>query len=113
MFDQSAFCLNFQGEFSISPAGDPAPMKTKTTKSIPSKSTTPKRKLLIKKCHSCGHINESSRELEACGKCNKGFLPLNYFNKIHSQGSLSYKELFSEVEEITEEDLIRGITVLW
>jgi uncharacterized OB-fold protein len=88
-------------------------MKTKTSKTLPTKTSTPKRKLLIKKCHSCGHINESSRELEACGKCNKGFLPLNYFEKVHSQGTLSYKELFSEVEEITEEDLIRGITVLW
>ncbi|MFZ4713446.1 MAG: hypothetical protein ACOYL6_07035 [Bacteriovoracaceae bacterium] len=88
-------------------------MKTKTVKNRPQKNTTPKRKLLIKKCHACGHINESSRELETCGSCNKGFLPLNYFSKIHSQGATNYKELFSEVEDLTEEDLIRGITVIW
>lgn len=88
-------------------------MKTKNTKSAPLKKAAPKRKLLIKKCHACGHINESSKELENCEQCRKGFLPLNYFNKIHTQGQTSYQELFSEVEDLTEEDLIKGITVIW
>lgn len=73
-----------------------------------------KKKLLIKKCHVCGHINESQSELEKCDKCNKGFLPLNYFSKIHAQGeTTSYQQLFSEVEELSDEDLIKGIYVIW
>ena len=70
-------------------------------------------KLLIKKCHICGHIMESSQEVQKCGKCKKSFLPVNYFSKIHSKSQKDYEQLFAYGHEIYEEDLIKGLTVLW
>ena len=71
------------------------------------------KKSIIKKCHDCGHLSETPTEIDKCAKCNKSFLPLNYFSKIHSKDSRDYKHLFSHAEEIHEEDLIRGLMVIW
>ena len=70
-------------------------------------------KLLIKKCHSCGHIMESAQEVQKCGKCKQSFLPVNYFAKVHSKSQKDYEQLFAHGHEIHEEDLIKGLTVLW
>lgn len=70
-------------------------------------------KIIIKKCHVCGKINESTTEQARCGSCNKSFLPLNYFAKIHDHGSTQYENLFSDSHELSEEDLVKGIYVLW
>ena len=70
-------------------------------------------KQLIKKCHVCGHIMESSQEVQKCGKCKKSFLPVNYFSKVHSKSQKEYDQLFAHSQEIHEEDLIKGLTVLW
>lgn len=70
-------------------------------------------KLIIKKCHDCGHIMESSQELQKCMKCKKSFLPVNYFSKVHSKSQKDYDQLFAYGHEIHEEDLIKGLTVLW
>ena len=70
-------------------------------------------KLIIKKCYICGHISESSKEPKECLNCQKSFLPLNYFNKIHAQDGSGFTELFSVSQEIHEEDLIKGLMVLW
>lgn len=70
-------------------------------------------KLLIKKCHICGHVMESSQEVQKCGKCKKSFLPVNYFSKIHSKTQNEYEQLFAQGHEICEEDLIKGLTVIW
>lgn len=72
-----------------------------------------KEKLLIRACHSCLKINESHAEMERCSHCNKAFLPLKYFEKIHESKSAKYKELFSATSELEEEDLIKGLFVLW
>ena len=73
-----------------------------------------KDKVLIKKCHVCGQLTESYQEIDRCPKCNKSFLPLNYFTKIHQVGNQEeFKELFETTENLREEDLIRGIYVLW
>ena len=71
------------------------------------------KKLLIKKCHICGHLNESHNELERCKNCHKSFLPSSYFNKVHEQAGQNYKNLYSEVTELEEKDLIIGIHVIW
>ena len=73
----------------------------------------PGTKLLIKKCHICGHVMESSQEVQKCGKCKKSFLPVNYFSKIHSKTQNEYEQLFAQGHEICEEDLIKGLTVIW
>ncbi len=69
-------------------------------------------KSLIKKCHVCLELNESVKEIERCQKCRKAFLPLNYFSKIHLDDG-DYESLFSEVDELQDEDLIKGIYVIW
>ena len=70
-------------------------------------------KLIIRKCHVCSSITESSKELERCIKCNKAYLPLNYFGKIHSKSDKEYRELFCESEHLHEDDLVKGLFVLW
>lgn len=72
-----------------------------------------KEKLLIRACHSCLKINESNVELARCVHCNKSFLPLRYFEKIHRDKQVAFKDHFSSTEHIEEEDLIKGLFVLW
>ena len=81
-------------------------MRNEVSKSI-------KAKLLIKKCHVCGQVTESTTELEKCVSCGKAFLPLNYFVKIHDHKEIKFSELFAESHEIHEEELIKGLYVLW
>lgn len=81
-------------------------MKGELTKKLNSK-------LIIRKCHCCGQLSQSEFEIESCVKCGKAFLPLNYFEKVHAQSSIKFKDLFSHSDELQEEDLITGIYVLW
>lgn len=69
--------------------------------------------MIIKKCHVCGFVNEGQKEMESCQKCKKGFLPLNYFSKVHAKTSEDFKNLFSHSEDLHPDDLIKGINVLW
>jgi hypothetical protein len=70
-------------------------------------------KLIMRKCHVCSHINESAAELEKCTSCAKSFMPLNYFDKIHNHDEGRFEELFAHGHEITDEDIIKGLFVLW
>ena len=70
-------------------------------------------KLIIKKCHCCGHVMESDVEVQKCGKCKKSFLPNDYFKKVHSQTGEDFKELFSHVDDLNEQKLVKGIHVIW
>lgn len=72
-----------------------------------------KEKLLIRACHSCLKINESTKELERCSHCNKSFLPLRYFDKIHGDKEAKWETHFYPTDLIEEEDLIKGLFVLW
>ena len=72
-----------------------------------------KPRVLIKKCHICGHLNEGAEEMQRCSHCNKSFLPLNYFSKVHSDLSDNPRHLFCHCNELAEEDIIRGLYVLW
>jgi hypothetical protein len=72
-----------------------------------------KEKTLIRACHSCLKINESHKELERCTHCNKSFLPLRYFDKIHNDKDQKWEHHFSMSEQLDEEDLIKGLFVLW
>lgn len=72
-----------------------------------------KEKLLIRACHSCLKINESCKELERCTHCNKPFLPLRYFEKIHHAKELKFENYFYPTELIEDEDLVKGLFVLW
>ena len=69
--------------------------------------------VIIKKCHVCGFLIETNKEASQCPHCKKSFLPLNYFGKVHAKNSSEFKNLFAESEELHEEDLIKGLTVLW
>ncbi len=68
---------------------------------------------LIKKCHRCGHLMEGPTEPEKCGQCQKSFLPSRYFEKVHAKNSEEFKQLFASSHELNEEDLIKGLHVLW
>lgn len=68
---------------------------------------------IIKKCHVCGHMSESQREICKCLNCKKSFLPLNYFGKVHARNSQDFENLFVSSDELNEDDLIKGINVLW
>ena len=57
-------------------------------------------KLIIKKCHVCGHVSEARQEIRECLDCKKTFFPL-------------LDGLFSNSQDIHEDDLIKGIMVLW
>tara|TARA_R110002072_G_scaffold534_6_gene3886 strand:- start:66007 stop:66255 length:249 start_codon:yes stop_codon:yes gene_type:complete len=70
-------------------------------------------KLIIKKCHCCGHLNETFKEIKRCTGCKKSFLPANYFGKVHAQNDADYENLYANSEELREEDLVKGINVLW
>jgi RNA polymerase subunit RPABC4/transcription elongation factor Spt4 len=70
-------------------------------------------KILIKVCHCCNHVMESFQEPEKCPKCKKSFLPSNYFGKVHAQNTTEYRTLFSSSEQLHEDDLIKGLQVLW
>ena len=70
-------------------------------------------RVLIKKCHVCGHLNEGTREMEQCAHCDKSFLPLNYFSKLYDGSSEGFQQLFCQCNELTEEDMIKGLYVLW
>ena len=70
-------------------------------------------KTIIKKCHMCGQLTESYKEISKCPKCTKSFLPLNYFGKVHAKNSKEFGELYCVADELQDEDLIKGLTVLW
>ncbi len=70
------------------------------------------RKIIIKQCHICNHVIETLNEPQRCPKCQKSYLPLNYFHKIHSHEP-QIEELFSSSDELLEEELIKGLYVLW
>ncbi len=77
------------------------------------KEITTSGKLIIKKCHLCGKITEETKEISKCPNCNKSFLPLNYFSKIHAKNSEDFKRLFSNCDELEEKDLIKGLYAIW
>lgn len=68
--------------------------------------------MLIRMCHRCGQCHESPVELDRCPHCRKSFLPSAYFQKIHDVHQ-HYGELFSSASELQEEDLVKGVSVLW
>jgi hypothetical protein len=80
---------------------------------VETKTQTDSPKLLIKKCHICGHLMESTAEIEKCHSCKKSFLPMNYFSKVHAKSQKEYSQMFCDSAEIHEKDLIKGLTVLW
>ena len=69
--------------------------------------------VLIKKCHVCGTVVETSKELKKCHKCKKSFLPSNYFNKVHAKDTEEFEEMFLSSSELEEDILVKGIHVLW
>lgn len=69
-------------------------------------------KTIIRKCHKCGQLVEAAKEQESCACCGKSFLPLNYFAKVHDHTG-TVKELYADGDELHEEDLIKGIFVIW
>jgi hypothetical protein len=72
-----------------------------------------KEKMLIRACHTCMKITESFQEIERCSHCKKAFLPLRYFEKIHDFKGKNWQKHFEDAHDLEEEDLIKGLFVLW
>ena len=70
-------------------------------------------KVIIKKCHCCGHLLETVKEASKCTSCKKSFLPTNYFGKVHAKNTAEFKNLFLNSDELHEDDMIKGIQVIW
>lgn len=68
---------------------------------------------LIKMCHVCTKVAEAEKELERCPYCQKSFLPLNYFEKIHAHKDAKLSELYDNCQDIEDHYLVRGIHVKW
>lgn len=77
------------------------------------KKTSKNASMIIKLCHICGHLNESYVEVKKCSQCNKSYLPINYFHKGFDIYNGSYDDLYLEIKDLDEDDLIRGIHVIW
>ncbi len=71
------------------------------------------KKSLFKVCHACGHCFETPVEPDKCLKCQKAFLPLQYFDKIHQSKSEKFHLLFEKSDDLDEETFIKGLYVLW
>lgn len=103
-------------KFSCAPKGFCGHLQTRETNMKPTTTKTFKQdKLIFRVCHSCGFCNETPVEPERCSSCEKAFLPLNYFEKVHASGAKSekFQDLFETGSELDEQDLIKGLYVLW
>ena len=68
---------------------------------------------IIRCCHMCSNIMEFDKEPTKCLKCKKPFLPHNYFAKIHDHNNQDFESLYVSACSLTEEELIKGIEVIW
>jgi hypothetical protein len=72
------------------------------------------KKLLFKVCHRCLRAHATEIEPERCPYCLKAFLPHGYFQHIHQQKkSARYQLFFQDTDDLDEEDLVKGLNVLW
>ena len=73
----------------------------------------PRPKLIVRRCHKCEETIEAHKEQQKCHHCGKSFLPLNYFVKVHEHDPQKFLELYAEGHELNEDDLVKGLFVLW
>ncbi|MBI3543116.1 MAG: hypothetical protein HY075_07575 [Deltaproteobacteria bacterium] len=71
------------------------------------------RKQLFRLCHHCSCLNESEEEILRCTKCGKGFLPINYFEKIRNRVQQAAKEGGAEEFPSAIFSPINGLIVFW
>jgi hypothetical protein len=70
------------------------------------------RKQLFRLCHLCDCLNESETEILRCTNCGKGFLPINYFEKLRvraqQQGTVDFEAMGS-----FPVNPLNGLIVFW
>jgi hypothetical protein len=71
------------------------------------------RKQLFRLCHNCNTLNESEEDILRCTTCGKGFLPINYFEKIRARALQAAKEPGSEEIPSGVFSPINGLIVFW
>ena len=64
----------------------------RTIKGIATLFDDTERKQLFRLCHTCSTLNESEEEILRCMSCGKGFLPINYFEKIRARAQQISKD---------------------
>lgn len=71
------------------------------------------RKQLFRLCHNCNSLNESEEEILRCIQCGKGFLPINYFEKIKQRALQASREQGTDEIIATAFCPINGLIVFW
>lgn len=71
------------------------------------------RKQLFRLCHTCNILNESEDEILRCTSCGKGFLPINYFEKIRVRAQQAAKDSESQNIPAAIFSPINGLIVFW
>lgn len=71
------------------------------------------RKQLFRLCHVCDRLNESDAEILRCENCGKGFLPINYFEKIRARVQQAARESDGQNMPNITMSPIYGLIVFW
>lgn len=69
------------------------------------------KKLHVRKCHSCGHINEHGNNVDRCQSCGRAFAPFFYFSEEHA--SVYADNEVRPPEAPGEMRPIRGLSAVW
>lgn len=65
----------------------------------------------LRKCHVCGHVNQSDVDVDRCGHCRKALAPFFYFDAKKVLPLSDYQ--IRPVPFAGEYLPIRGLTVYW
>jgi predicted nucleic acid-binding Zn-ribbon protein len=76
------------------------------------------RRLHLRRCHYCGHVNEGEEELiHNCSHCKKNLAPFYYFDESKIIGLKSEEEANAEYKSSAlpwrEYPPVLGLTVYW
>jgi hypothetical protein len=69
------------------------------------------RKQLFRLCHVCDCLNESDEEILRCVSCGKGFLPINYFEKLRTRAQQASQNGEESVMPVFSP--LNGLIVFW
>jgi hypothetical protein len=71
------------------------------------------RRQLFRLCHACNTLNESEEEILRCVKCGKGFLAINYFEKLRARAQAAAEAGAGENLPSIVLAPIQGLIVFW
>jgi hypothetical protein len=71
--------------------------------------------LNVRRCHMCGEISESAKDILKCGVCSKSLLPFYYFDKTKVSDYSDNRRRPVNTLEVSPQGYgpIRGLTANW